>query len=186
MGQDRHLRAPLGYTKIPIDLRQTPPDLERVHNLDYVFLCYKTDKQLALTERDLLIFRRLAELERSYIPKNTQEYKQLSDEDRCIGTAYNMEFLSELAKTMKEALLGPLGDYYLEQRRDILNDICYQVYAQYLLPVLTSIDSYVETRNQREYYVEHVDIVDEHVIKVKNQFLDIFNVIHRILSRELF
>jgi hypothetical protein len=56
----------------------------------------------------------LAELERSYIPKNTTEYKQLSDEDRCIGTTYNMDFLSELAKTMKEALLGPLGDYYLE------------------------------------------------------------------------
>lgn len=97
-----------------------------------------------------------------------------------------MDFLSELAKTMKEALLGPLGDYYLEQRRDILNDICYQVYAQYLLPVLTQIDNYVEIRNQREFYVEHVDIVDEHVIKVKNQFLDIFNVIHRVLSRELF
>ena len=62
----------------------------------------------------MLIFRRLAELESSYIPKNTAEYKQLSDEDRCIGTTYNMDFLSELAKTMKEALLGPLGDYYLE------------------------------------------------------------------------
>jgi hypothetical protein len=186
MGQDRHLRAPLGYTKIPIDLRQTPPDLERVNNLDYVFLCYKTDKQLALTERDLLIFRRLAELERSFISKGSAEYKQLSDEDKCIGTTYNLGFLSELAKTMKEALLGPLGDHYLEQRRDILNDICYQVYAQYLLPVLTAIDNYVEVRNQREFFVEHVDTVDEHVIKVKNQFLDMFNVIHRVLSRELF
>jgi hypothetical protein len=44
MGQDPHLRAPLGYTKIEIDLRQTPKDLERVPNLDYVYLCYKTDK----------------------------------------------------------------------------------------------------------------------------------------------
>ena len=44
MGQDRNLRPPLGYTKIPVDLRQTPSDLERVPNLDYVFLCYKTDK----------------------------------------------------------------------------------------------------------------------------------------------
>ena len=36
-GQDRHLRPPLGYIKIPVDLRQTPEDLERVPNLDYVF-----------------------------------------------------------------------------------------------------------------------------------------------------
>ena len=44
----------------------------------------------------------------------------------------------------------------------------------------------MEVRNQREFFVEHVDTVDEHVIKVKNQFLDMFNVIHRVLSRELF
>jgi hypothetical protein len=50
-------------------LRQTPKDLERVPNLDYVFLCYKTDKMLALTERDLLVFRRLADLEKSWIEK---------------------------------------------------------------------------------------------------------------------
>ena len=43
-GQDAHLKAPLGYHKINVDLRQTPRDLERVPNLDYVFLCYKTDK----------------------------------------------------------------------------------------------------------------------------------------------
>jgi hypothetical protein len=45
-----------------MDLRQTPKDLERVPNLDYVYVCYKTDKQLALAERDLLIMRRLVEL----------------------------------------------------------------------------------------------------------------------------
>ena len=50
-------------------MRQTPVDLERVPNLDYVFVCYKTDKQLSLVERDLLIFRRMAELERSYFTK---------------------------------------------------------------------------------------------------------------------
>ena len=114
MGQDRNLRAPLGYTKIPIDLRQTPADLERVPNLDYVFICYKTDKQLAVTERDLLVFRRLAELEKSFISKTAPEYKSLSEEDKTIGTTYNIDHLCELAKTMKEALLGPMGDYYIE------------------------------------------------------------------------
>lgn len=52
--------------------------------------------------------------------------------------------------------------------------------------MLTNIDNYIEVRNQKEFYNEYVNIVDEHVIKVKNRFLDIFNVINRVLSRELF
>lgn len=75
MGQDRNLRPPFGYTRIDVDLRQTPADLERVPNLDYVFVCYKTDKALALAERDLLIFRRLAELLKSFAPKESEDYK---------------------------------------------------------------------------------------------------------------
>jgi hypothetical protein len=52
--------------------------------------------------------------------------------------------------------------------------------------VLANIDNYIEVRNQKEFQSEYVDTVDEHVIKVKNQFLDMFNVINRVLSRELF
>jgi hypothetical protein len=57
---------------------------------------------------------------------------------------------------VKEALLGPLGDFYLEKRRDILEDLALKLYAQYLLPVLQRIDVYVEMRNQKEYYGEFV------------------------------
>jgi hypothetical protein len=94
--------------------------------------------------------------------------------------------LVELARTMRESLLGPLGDYYLEQRRDVLNDICCMIYAQFLLPVLQRIDLYVEMRNQKEYFGEFVDVLDEHVIRIKTKFVEAFNVIHRILTRESF
>jgi len=57
---------------------------------------------------------------------------------------------------VKEALLGPLGDFYLEKRRDVLEDLALKLYAQYLLPVLQRIDVYVEMRNQKEYYGEFV------------------------------
>lgn len=147
MGQDRNLRAPLGYTKIPIDLRQTPKDLERVPNLDYVFVCYKTDKQLALVERDLLIFRRLAELERSYVEPKSEQFKHLPEEFRFLMTTFSLDHLTELSRTLREALLGPLGDHYLESRRDILNDISLKLYSEYLLPVLQRVDVYVEMRN---------------------------------------
>jgi len=63
MGQSIDLRPPLGFNKIKVDLRQTPLELERVPNLDYVYICYKTDKHLAQAERDLLVFRRLFDLE---------------------------------------------------------------------------------------------------------------------------
>ena len=128
-------------------MRQTPPELERVPNLDYVFVCYKTDKALTLAERDLLIFRRFAELERSYCPKDSETYKDMSEENRYLLTSYNLEHMGQLARTIKEALLGPLGDYYIEQRRDILEDLCTKLYTQYILPVLMRIDIYVEMRN---------------------------------------
>lgn len=102
--------------------------MERVPNLDYVFVCYKTDKALTLAERDLLIFRRLAELERTFVPKETDEFKNLPEEHRYLQTSYNLENLNQLSRTVKEALLGPLGDYYIEQRRDILEDLCLKVY----------------------------------------------------------
>jgi len=44
--------------------------------------------------------------------------------------------LLELSRTLKEALLGPLGDYYLEKRLDILFDIGISLWKTYLHPVL--------------------------------------------------
>lgn len=134
-GQDPLLRAPLGYNKIEVDLRQTPKDLERVPNLDYVYVCYKTDKQLALAERDLLILRRLAELQKSFITKE-EEIKALDESRQYLMLHYNGDLLSELSATIKEALLGPLGDFYLESRRDMLNEICALLWTRYLLPTL--------------------------------------------------
>lgn len=96
-------------------MRQTPKDLERVPNLDYVFICYKTDKALALTERDLLLYRRLADLEKSYIEK-AQASQQTDEYKAFLGVNFNMEMLVDLARTVKESLLGPLGDFYLEHR----------------------------------------------------------------------
>ena len=81
-------------------------------------------KHPALVERDLLITRRLSELERSHLKKSDADFKSLPEQNRFLLTSYSLENLIELAKTLKESLLGPLGDYYLEKRRDFLNDIC--------------------------------------------------------------
>jgi len=70
-----------------------------------------------LAERDLLIFRRLAELERSFHAKDSEEFKAMPEEHRYLLTSYSLENLNQLARTVKEALLGPLGDYYLVETR---------------------------------------------------------------------
>lgn len=153
----------MGYHKIPIDLRQTPKDLERVPNLDYVFLCYKTDKTLALTERDLLLFRRLADLEKTWVEK-AQAAQQADEYKAFLGINFNMELLVDLARTVKEALLGPLGDFYLEHRQDILFDLTCHLWSKYMLPILQKIDLYTEMRHQREYPVDFIQNLDELII----------------------
>ena len=153
----------MGYHKIPIDLRQTPKDLERVPNLDYVFLCYKTEKMLALTERDLLLFRRLADLEKTWVEK-AQAAQQADEYKAFLGINFNMELLVDLARTVKEALLGPLGDFYLEHRQDILFDLTCHLWSKYMLPILQKIDLYTEMRHQREYPVDFIQNLDELII----------------------
>ena len=65
-----------------------------------------------------------------------------------------------------------------------MEDLALKIYNQYLLPVLMRIDVYVEMRNQKEYYGDFVDLLDKHTINVKNQFLESFDMIHRILTRD--
>lgn len=43
LAKSPHVTAPLGSLKIAVDLRQTPEDLERVPNLDYVYVIYQQD-----------------------------------------------------------------------------------------------------------------------------------------------
>lgn len=83
-----------------------------------------------------MVFRRLADLEKSYVEKanaanaNTDEYKSF------LGINYNMELLVDLSRTVKEALLGPLGDFYMELRQDVLFDLTCLLWSKYLLPIL--------------------------------------------------
>ena len=83
-----------------------------------------------------MIFRRLADLEKSFIDKGTAEFKTLEEARSFISLNYNIEMLVDLSRTMKESLLGPLGEYFLESRMDILFDISCLLWSKYLLPIL--------------------------------------------------
>lgn len=94
-----------------------------------------------------------------------------------------MEMLVDLARTVKEALLGPLGDFYLEHRQDVLFDLSCLMWSKYMLPILQRMDLYTEMRHQREYPVDFIANMDELIIQVKNNFAEAFNIMHRILTR---
>jgi hypothetical protein len=64
-GKSPDIQPPMGYTKLPVDLRQTPPELIEATNLDYVYVCYKTDRDINIYERDLLLLKKLYDLELS-------------------------------------------------------------------------------------------------------------------------
>ena len=91
--------------------------------------------------------------------------------------------LVDLSNTVREALLGPLGDYYLENRLDMLTELSALLWTKYLLPVLQKIDIYIEMRAQKEYFGEFVDSIDETVIRVRRDFVSTFNVMHRIFTK---
>jgi hypothetical protein len=118
---------------------------------------------LALTERDLLLFRRLADLEKTWVEK-AQAAQQADEYKAFLGINFNMELLVDLARTVKEALLGPLGDFYLEHRQDILFDLTCHLWSKYMLPILQKIDLYTEMRHQREYPVDFIQNLDELII----------------------
>jgi len=65
----------------------------------------------------------------------------------------------------------------------MLTEISGLLWSKYLLPVLQKVDIYIEMRGQKEYFGEFVDSIDEAVIRVRRDFVETFNVMHRILTR---
>ena len=132
-GKQADIQPPLGYTKINVDLWQTPHELERSPSNDYVFLCYKTDKQINLFERDLLILKKLADLSKTRTLKTSPQYKTLDEYKKFLDFDFNMEIMLDISKTVRDSLLGPCGTYYLQERQDELVDICYELWNKYIL-----------------------------------------------------
>lgn len=84
----------------------------------------------------MLILRRLTELEKSYIGDKQEDIKKMDETKEFLTLYYNQDLLVDLSSTVKEALLGPLGDYYLEHRLDMLGEMGGLLWSKYLLPVL--------------------------------------------------
>ena len=114
-----------------------------------MFICYKTDRAITLLERDLLVLRKLADLEKSAL--SAEEVRSLQPDKQFLRLAFNLDVMQDLSRTIKESLLGPVGDNYLEHRNDLLFDLAGVLWKTYLSPVQERMDLYAELRAQKEF-----------------------------------
>ena len=120
-GKSPNIQPPIGYIKIPVDLRQTPHELERSPDVDFVFVCYKTDKDINVYERDLLTLKKLSDLTQSIVPTISPKFEEIPQGAKNVNMIYDFELLLEISKNLKDSLLGPVGTYYLNERKDQMN-----------------------------------------------------------------
>ena len=149
-GKSPNIQPPVGYRKIPVDLRQTPHDLERAPDVDYVFVCYKTDKDINVYERDLLTLKKLSDLSHSIVPVTDPKYEEIRPSAKNINLLYDFEFLLDITKNVKDSLLGPVGTFYSRERNDQLNCLAKILLNKFIFPVRKKMEQYFELKAQGE------------------------------------
>jgi hypothetical protein len=145
-GKNPHILPPVGYHKIPVDLRQTPKELENSPKVDFVFICYKTDKEINVYERDLLTLKKLSDLNESIIQISDPKYSELPEVSKNLGLVYDIEYLLDITKNTKDSLLGPVGSYYAKERNDQLNYLATLLLKNFIFPVRKKMEQYFELK----------------------------------------
>lgn len=171
-GKSPNILPPLGYKKIPVDLRQTPHELERAPDIDCVFLCYKTDKDINIYERDLLTLKKLSDLSHSLIPLKDPKYEELPVAHKNLGLLYDFELLTDITKNVKDSLLGPVGTFYSREKHDQLDCLARILLNSFVLPIRRKMEQFFELKNQGE-------LVEAERI----EFKEILLRIHQILAK---
>jgi hypothetical protein len=171
-GKSPNILAPIGYKKIPIDLRQTPHELEKAPDVDFVFICYKTDKDINTYERDLLTLKKISDLSQSFVPISDPKYEEIPTYHRNVGLVYDLELLLDITKNVKDSLLGPVGTFYARERHDQLDSLARILLNNFIFPVRKKMEHYFELKSQGE--LVEADRVD---------FKEVLLRVHQILSK---
>ncbi|CAG9327873.1 unnamed protein product [Blepharisma stoltei] len=138
---------PEGYIKIPIDLRQTPEDQERVPNNTYVYICYRTEEKVHSLQRDYRVLHTLRALEQN---KDTIEPDRIPLVDKHLSLNWDVNLLDNFSREMGDAIIGPSGDYFSKCSPDILLDVCLKIWDNFVNPVLKAKEIAFERYRQGE------------------------------------
>lgn len=172
-GKNPYIQPPMGFERINVDLRQTPKELANKSNLDYVYIWYRTDRDINIYERDLLLLKKLYDIDQSIKQIGTPEYNTLPESHKYLNLTYNVDLLLDLAQVNKDILSGPVGYYYWTQRKDFFEEYAHILIHEYLIPVRLRINQYVELRTQKEFSSDEEEKFTDLVYKIKSNFKDV-------------
>ena len=88
-----------------------------------------------------------------------------------------MELVLDLAKSINDALFGPLGIYYWSQRKDDILSYIVIIIIEYIFPVKRRIEQFNELKMQKEFSNSEEEKLVDLVYQVKNNFKDILHYI---------
>ena len=86
-----------------------------------------------------------------------------------------MNLLLDLAQSIRDSLVGSVGMYYWQQKREEIEKIVSDIISNYIDPVKSEIDLFLELRQQKEFSQEVDSKMVDLVHRVKNDFKDILD-----------
>lgn len=181
LGKSYLARPRFGFDKIAVDLRQVPQQFYKLPNLDFVYISYKADKMFYICEKELYILKCLDEVEKTY--KGSKVTNEEEEIRAYLDVNYDLYKLKELAQTIKQALDGPLGDYFFESRKDFLVKFAFYIWKKYLVSSLHQIDTAYELRITEEINGKEFVKYEALLETMKDVFIDILEAINQIMTK---
>lgn len=112
--------------------------------MEYVYLTYKCEDHFFVNERELYIMTNFMSLERTL---GKDQIKTLEDEKNIeLDIVYDLNKLSELIEVIKSTLIGPLGEQFYEERKDLLCNLAFYIWNKYITSPLYQIEFVYEQR----------------------------------------
>lgn len=146
------------------------------------FFYLRNDELFFLIEREVTILKSLYELEFSYVDvSNTQEFNSLKSFDRFLMLNFKIENLQILSTFLHKATQGPIGVYFLRERRNFFYDICELIWEKYLKTLLSKIDYFYDIELELEE-AEH-NLIKERLMVIMNPLYFILFNTHSVLSK---
>lgn len=185
------------FSEAPINFRKNPLELSLIKNSDsskksalsynfshnYINVCSKTDDIFHIIQREAEIIKNLYELEHSYIDHSnttTHDFKSMEKVDKFLLLTFPLEKLEVLSASLNGAIQGHLGNYFLDERRNFLNDICVLIWNKYLKELLGRIDYFHNIHIELEED-DRFNILEK-INKIQYQLFIIILNIHFVLS----